>query len=86
MKLTKTLSSIAAASALTLGAMAAPTVAQAETSASMAFSNMYLWRGTNLSPSGSVISGSLDYSNDSGVYAGVWISPTGCTFTQKMKA
>jgi uncharacterized protein (TIGR02001 family) len=51
--------------------MAAPMAAQAETSASLGFSNMYLWRGLNLSPNGSVISGSFDYANE-GFYAGMW--------------
>ena len=40
----------------------------------MAFSNMYLWRGQNVGPTGGAISGSLDYSNESGLYAGVWTS------------
>jgi len=52
--------------------MAIPTLASAEVSASMAFSNMYLWRGQNLSPNGSAISGSLDYGHESGFYAGIW--------------
>lgn len=72
MKLTKKLLPVAGAAAMIATSMVTPTVAQAETSASMAFSNMYLWRGQNLSPDGSVISGSLDYSNESGMYAGVW--------------
>lgn len=51
--------------------MAVPMAVQAETSASLGFSNMYLWRGLNLSPNGSVISGSFDYANQ-GFYAGMW--------------
>lgn len=57
-----------AASAL----LAVPMAAQAETSASVAVSNMYLWRGANISPNGGVVSGSLDYSHESGLYAGIW--------------
>ena len=72
MKLTKKLLPIAGAAAIMSAGMVTPIAAQAETSASMAFSNMYLWRGQNLSQNGSVISGSLDYSHESGAYAGIW--------------
>jgi uncharacterized protein (TIGR02001 family) len=43
-------------------------------SATVGVSNMYLWRGLNLSESGSAgsIYGSLDWSHDLGFYAGVW--------------
>ena len=54
--------------------MGAATTASAEVSASFAASNMYLWRGINLTPDGGAISGSLDYSHESGFYAGVWTS------------
>ncbi|WP_455374997.1 TorF family putative porin [Kaarinaea lacus] len=82
MKLSKKLLSVASATAMLAGGMVTPIAAQAEVSASMAFSNMYLWRGQNLSPNGSVISGSLDYSHESGAYAGVWTtSETGGTET-----
>ena len=54
--------------------MGTATTASAEVSASFAASNMYLWRGLNLSPTGGVVSGSLDYSHDSGFYAGIWTS------------
>ena len=48
--------------------------ATADVSASFAASNMYLWRGINLSTTGGVVSGSLDYAHDSGFYAGIWTS------------
>jgi uncharacterized protein (TIGR02001 family) len=43
-------------------------------SATVGVSNMYLWRGLNLSENGSAgsIYGSLDWSHDLGFYAGVW--------------
>jgi len=72
MKLSKKLFSVTSAAAIVAAGMVTPIAAQAEVSASMAFSNMYLWRGQNLSPNGSVISGSLDYSHESGFYAGAW--------------
>ncbi|MBL6999568.1 MAG: hypothetical protein ISR73_06880, partial [Gammaproteobacteria bacterium] len=49
-----------------------PGIAQAETSASLTLSNMYLWRGVNLTPDGPALAASLDYSHESGMYAGVW--------------
>ncbi|MGD8641636.1 MAG: TorF family putative porin, partial [Gammaproteobacteria bacterium] len=42
-----------------------------------AFSNMYLWRGQNISSGSAAISGSLDYSHESGFYAGAWGSNEG---------
>ena len=74
MKLTKKLLPVAGAAAMIATSMVTPTVAQADVSASMAFSNMYLWRGQNVGNSGGAISGSLDYSNESGLYAGIWTS------------
>jgi len=52
--------------------MAVTGTANAETSASFSASNMYLWRGVNLTPSSGQIAGSLDYGHSSGAYAGVW--------------
>lgn len=73
MKFTKKLTPMVIAGTMAASAfMAAPITAQADASASVAVSNMYLWRGTNLSPDGGVVSGSLDYSHESGFYAGVW--------------
>ena len=62
-----------------LGAgLTAPTVASAELSANLDLANMYLWRGTNLTPDGPAISGGLEYGHESGLYAGVWtINETG---------
>lgn len=72
-------SSLAISSALAVSSLAmVPGVASAEVSATLTLSNMYLWRGQNLTPDGPAISGSLDYGNDSGFYAGVWtINETG---------
>lgn len=73
MKFTKKLTPMVIAGTFAASAfMAVPMAAQAEASASVAVSNMYLWRGTNLSPDGGVVSGSLDYSHESGFYAGAW--------------
>ena len=63
---------LAVSFSLLAGGLTAPSIASAEVSASLALSNMYFWRGQNLTPSEPAISGSLDYANDSGFYAGVW--------------
>jgi len=50
----------------------APTVAQAEVSYNAAISNFYLWRGLDISEGQAILSGGVDYSHDSGLYAGMW--------------
>ena len=70
----KKIAPLAVTCSLLTAGLAAPTVASAEVSANVAVSNMYLWRGVNLSPDGGVVSGGLDYANESGFYAGVWTS------------
>jgi len=64
---------IVIASAMTTG-LVATQAAHAEVSASAAVASSYLWRGQNLSAGAAVVSGSLDYANESGLYAGVWTS------------
>lgn len=46
--------------------------AQAEVSGSVGIASSYLWRGFDLSGSSAVVSGSLDYAHESGIYAGIW--------------
>ena len=46
--------------------------AQAEVSGSVAIASSYLWRGSDLSAGSAVVSGSLDYAHESGIYAGIW--------------
>ncbi|WP_440054808.1 TorF family putative porin [Pseudoalteromonas sp. T1lg65] len=48
--------------------------AQAEVTANIAASSNYFWRGVTQSADGAAVSGGLDYSNESGFYAGTWIS------------
>ena len=67
---------IVIASAMTAG-LATTQAVHAEISASFDIASAYLWRGQNLSAGGSgtaVVSGSIDYANESGLYAGVWTS------------
>lgn len=58
--------------AITLAALVAGASAQAELSASVDISNLYLFRGLDMSQGSPAVAGSLDYSHDSGVFAGVW--------------
>jgi len=69
------------AAAVAGAGMTAPMVANAEVSASLGASRFYLWRGQDVSNSAGVIHGSLDYSHDSGLYAGVWGSSEGALST-----
>lgn len=73
MKRSIQLSSLAAAVALSAAALA-PVTAMAGTSATVGVSNFYLFRGLNLSDNAAQLSGSIDYTHDSGAYAGVWVS------------
>lgn len=74
MKLNK-LSPIALATTMALGGlMAIPGTANAEMSASATVSSFYLWRGQDISAGAPEIAGSLDYSHESGAYAGIWAS------------
>ncbi len=63
---------LAVVAAVTFGGLAVTGTVAAETSASFSASNMYLWRGTNLTKSSGQIAGSLDYKHASGAYAGIW--------------
>lgn len=74
MKLSKKIVPLAVASGLGLSAMLIAAPAAAEVSANVAVSNMYLWRGVNLAQNGGTVSGGLDYSHESGFYAGAWTS------------
>ena len=66
MKFSKTL--VAAALVATAG------VAQADLSANIAASSDYLFRGVSQTGSSAAVSGGIDYTQDSGFYAGTWIS------------
>ncbi len=46
----------------------------AEVSANVAATSNYLWRGLEQTNGAAAISGGIDYSHDSGYYAGAWVS------------
>ena len=48
-------------------------VAHADVSANFGATSNYLWRGVTQSGNAPSLSGGLDYSNESGVYAGTWV-------------
>jgi len=74
MKLINKLTPVALATSMALAGLAAPGMASAEVSASAGVSNFYLWRGQDISAGAPQMSGSLDYSHESGAYAGIWAS------------
>ncbi|WP_105169335.1 TorF family putative porin [Pseudoalteromonas sp. T1lg23B] len=47
---------------------------QAAVTANVAASSNYYWRGVTQTDDGAAVSGGLDYSNESGFYAGTWMS------------
>lgn len=67
----KKVTQLAAAIALTAGAISAAPVAMAETSASVAVASTYLWRGYDLGSGTPAVSGDITVS-EGGFYAGVW--------------
>lgn len=46
----------------------------AEVTANVAASSNYFWRGVTQTQDAAAVSGGIDYSNDSGFYAGTWVS------------
>ena len=77
----KTLSKAVAIASLVSASALTAQVANAEVSASASVANLYLWRGQNLGANGApVMAGSLDYSAESGLYAGIWSSSGDTSF------
>ena len=70
-----------AASMLVAGGLGMSSVATAgELAASVAVSNMYLFRGFDLGTGAAAVSGDLSYSTDIGLYGGLWVSSGDTTF------
>ena len=51
--------------------------ASADVAGNFGVTSTYLWRGVSLSANGPAVSGGIDYSNDGGIYAGIWQSSEG---------
>lgn len=81
MKLSKRLTSLTGAAALTVSAMATPMVAQAELSGNINVYSAYVLRGiTNaMENENTAVQGGFDWSHDSGFYLGYWGSNLGYT-------
>jgi len=62
------------ATAVLAASTVASTAAMAELSGNVGFTSNYLWRGVTQTNDRSAISGGIDYANESGFYAGTWVS------------
>ncbi len=67
MKMNKTALMVAAAMGLSAAA-------QAELGANIGVTSNYLWRGVTQTDDGPAVQGGIDYSHQSGFYAGTWVS------------
>lgn len=74
MKLSRKLTPISLAVAIAAGGAVVPRIATAEMSASLDLASMYLYRGENLTPDGPQIAGGIEFSGDTGLYGGVWVT------------
>ncbi|MCH2058945.1 MAG: TorF family putative porin [Thalassotalea sp.] len=70
----KTLLGLAVASTLASTSLVSTAVSASEWSANAAVTSNYLWRGLEQTGGKAAISGGIDYSGDSGFYAGTWAS------------
>ena len=70
----KLLTPIAVAVSLAAGSFVAPSIASAELSGNIGVHSKYLLRGISEEDSDGAVQGGLDWSNDSGFYAGWWFS------------
>jgi len=55
----------------------ASVAAQADTSINLGVTTDYIWRGVSQSGGSASVSGGIDYSDDSGFYAGTWVGSLG---------
>jgi len=65
------------AMAAAFAATAVPMAASAEVAGSLSAASFYLWRGQDVSAGTAQIAGDLNFSTESGFYAGTWISSAG---------
>lgn len=59
---------------LAMAALTAAAPSLAEVTANASVANNYIWRGLTQSINESVVQGGIDYANESGFYAGTWVS------------
>ena len=70
----KTITTIAMTSLLATSAISFQVTATNGLSANVAATNNYLWRGLEQTSGDAAVSGGIDYADDSGFYAGTWLS------------
>ena len=63
--------------AAVFSATAVPMTAAAEISGNLSISNIYFWRGLDISGGTAQVAGGAQYDHSSGLYAGVWTSSAG---------
>jgi uncharacterized protein (TIGR02001 family) len=80
----KLLTPLAVAVAVASGSFVVPLTASAEMSGSIGVHSKYLLRGIFEENDGAAVQGSLDYSHDSGFYAGWWFSSLGYSYETDM--
>jgi len=70
----KAITTIAMTSLLAASTISFQAFATEGLSANVAATNNYLWRGLEQTGGDAAVSGGIDYANDSGFYAGTWVS------------
>lgn len=76
----KVLTPVAVAVAISAGTFVAPMAAHAELTGNIGIHSKYLLRGIFEENDGAAVQGGLDYSHDSGFYAGWWFSSLGYSY------
>src|SRR5690606_35011879 len=63
--------------AVSMAAMVASAPSMADVTANVSITNNYIWRGLTQTMNDPAIQGGIDYSHESGFYAGTWVSNAG---------
>jgi len=70
----KKLNVLAISAAVAASSFGGMSVAQAEVTENLSVTTNYIWRGVAQSGAEADVQGGLDWANDSGIYAGAWLS------------
>jgi uncharacterized protein (TIGR02001 family) len=73
----KTLTKMTLVAAVVASSFGISKAANAEVSANIGATTNYVWRGVSQSADAASVSGGIDYSNESGFYAGTWVGSLG---------
>lgn len=77
MKIRNVLVQLGTVATLGSSVMTLPSLAHAGATANVGVSNMYLWRGQNISNPSPAVFGGMDYVHDTGLFVGTWTSSEG---------